>query len=56
MGPPRPRRQRRTEPGRDATMTAGSQPTAMIGPQLPSLIAWTIELIAMNVATSPVTT
>jgi len=37
-------------------MTAGSQPTAMIGPQLASLMAWTIELIAMNVATSPVTT
>jgi hypothetical protein len=35
-------------------MTAGSQPTATMGPQLPSLIACTIELTAMNAATSPV--
>jgi hypothetical protein len=51
-GPLRPRRQRRPAPGHDATTTAGSQPTETMGPQLPSLIAATIELTATNATTS----
>src|SRR5579863_6134705 len=52
MGPLRPRRQRQPAPGHDAAMTAGSQPTETMGPQLPSLIAATIELTATNAPAS----
>src|SRR5262249_56365955 len=39
-----------------ATTTAGSQPTAMIGDQLPCRTAWTIELIATTATAKPVIT
>jgi hypothetical protein len=53
MEPLRPRRQRRPAPGQDATTTAGSQPTEMMGVQLDVPIAATIELTATNATASP---
>ena len=51
-GPCRDRRRRRRVAGQAATMTAGIQPTAMMGAQLCCLMASTIELTATNTAAS----
>ena len=51
-GPCRDRRRRRRVAGQAATMTAGIQPTAMMGAQLCCLMASTIELTATRTAAS----
>jgi hypothetical protein len=51
-GPCRDRRRRRRVAGQAATMTAGIQPTAMMGVQLCCLMASTIELTATSTTAS----